>query len=54
MTPSTRIEMFDAKSVISMPLCIHPAFIPHAVLIGFIAFAWAADGVYEIARLIAG
>ncbi|MEJ0025790.1 MAG: hypothetical protein WDN01_07165 [Rhizomicrobium sp.] len=54
MTSSTRIEIFDRRSVVSMPFQIHPAFIPHAVLIVFIAGAWAADGVYEIARLIVG
>jgi len=54
MTPSTRIEIFDRQSVISMPFRIHPALIPHAVLIAFISLAWAADGVYEIASLIVG
>ncbi len=54
MTPSARIEIFDRQSVLSMPFRVHPALIPHVVLVAFISFAWAADGVYEIARLIVG
>ena len=54
MTPSTRIEIFDRQSILSMPLRIHPALIPHAVLLVFISLAWAADGFYEAASLIVG
>ena len=49
MKSSTRIELIDRQAVLSMPLRLPAVYVPHAVLIAAIAFAWAADGVYELA-----
>jgi len=54
MTSSTRIEMIDSQSIVSVPFHIPAVFVPHVVLTAFIAFAWAADGVFELGRYLIG
>ena len=49
MKPSTRIELIDRQAVLSMPLRLPAVYVPHVVLIAAISFAWAADGLYELA-----
>ena len=48
MKPSTRIELIDRQAVVSLPLRLPTVYVPHAVLIAAIAFAWTADGMYEL------
>jgi len=50
--PSTRIELIDRQAVVSVPLRLPAIYVPHAVLIAAIAFAWAADGVYQLVSWI--
>ncbi len=53
MKSSTRIELIDRHSVVSMPLGLSMVYVPHAVLIAVIALAWAGDGIFELASWIA-
>jgi hypothetical protein len=43
MKTAARIEIVDRATVISAPFRIHPAFIPHAVMIGIILLSSIAD-----------
>ena len=43
MKSSTRIELFGSQSVLSVPVRLHPAYIPHLVLIAVILIASALD-----------
>ena len=48
MKPQTRIELFAADSVVSVPLRLPKVLLPHALLAGFIVAAWTADGLYSL------
>jgi hypothetical protein len=50
----TRIEVFGGQSVVSVPVRLHPAYIPHAVLIAVIAFAWIADAAVAAVGWVSG
>jgi len=50
----TRIEVFGGQTVLSAPVRLHPAYIPHAVLIAVIALAWIADGALAAVSWISG
>ena len=52
MKSPTRIEVFGGQSVVSVPIRLHPAYIPHVVLIAVIALTWTADGFYELGRWV--
>ncbi len=54
MSSPTRIEIFNGQSVVSLPVRLHPAFIPHLVLIAVIFLASAADIVMTTVSWIAG
>ena len=43
MKSPTRIELFGSQSVLSVPVRLHPAYIPHLVLIAVIVIASALD-----------
>lgn len=43
MKSQTRIELIDRQSVVSLPARVHPAYIPHLVLIAVIVLASIAD-----------
>ena len=43
MKSPTRIELFGSQSVLSVPIRIHPAYIPHLVLVAVILLASVAD-----------
>ena len=43
MKSPTRIELFGSQSVLSVPVRLHPAYIPHLVLIAVIILAFAMD-----------
>jgi hypothetical protein len=44
--------LFGSQSVVSMPLRLHPAYIPHVVLIAFIVLASAAGAAIQLAGWI--
>jgi hypothetical protein len=50
----TRIEIFDRETTVSLPVRIHPAYIPHIVLGAVIVFAWVLDGALAAVSWVAG
>jgi hypothetical protein len=50
----TRIEVFGGQSVVSVPVRLHPAYVPHVVLIAVIAFAWIADAAVAAVSWVSG
>ena len=54
MRSPTRIEVFNGQSVISLPVRLHPAFIPHLVLIAVIFLASTADLVMTTVSWMTG
>ena len=46
--------MFGGQTVLSAPVRVHPAYIPHVVLIAVIALAWIADGAIAAFGWIVG
>ena len=54
MKSPTRIELFGSQSVLSVPVRLHKAYIPHLVLIGVIVLASAMDVVMTTMSWIVG
>lgn len=54
MKSPTRIEVFGGQSVVSVPVRLHPAYVPHVVLIAVIAFAWIADAAVAAVSWVSG
>jgi len=54
MKSPTRIELFDRETSVSLPVRLHPAYIPHAVLGAVIVFAWLIDGALAAVSWVAG
>lgn len=54
MKSQTRIELFDGQSVLSLPARVHPAYIPHVVLIAVIVLASALDVMMTAMSWIGG
>ena len=54
MKQPTRIELFGSQSLLSVPVRLNPAYIPHVVLIAVIVFAWVADGAIAAVSWING
>ena len=52
MTQSTRLELYGNQSIFSVPIRLHPVYIPHAVLIAVIVLASLANAVMQAADWI--
>jgi hypothetical protein len=50
----TRIEIFDRETTVSLPVRLHPAYIPHVVLGVVIISAWLIDGALAAVSWVAG
>ena len=52
MKPSPRLELFTKRTTFSVPIRLHPVYIPHAVLIAVIVLASIANAVMQAADWI--
>ena len=48
----TRVELFGSDTTFSVPIRLHPVYIPHAVLITVIVLASLANAVMQAADWI--
>lgn len=54
MKSPTRIEVFGSQSLMSVPIRLHPAYVPHIVLIAVIALACVADAAMQTYSWVSG
>ncbi|HEX4301869.1 MAG TPA: hypothetical protein VHZ78_03695 [Rhizomicrobium sp.] len=52
MRSPTRIELFGRQSVVSLPVRLHPAYVPHVLLGAVIVLAWTVDAALAAANWV--